>query len=248
MKKHVLFAAVLLSCIPLAAAPAHAGSRGSRDEKKKDEAPVVKPVSPSLQAPPLPVPEKPAQTVQPSSFPVLPPSRPCIAEDLRGAFKLAAVYEDPAGEEISAFKASPNQYLVFRANSMFLKANMGSENISIEEVMARMREHSSGLSQYLLQENGFVYFYMDSVAVDVKACFIVSSDKLPFKNGQMILMPPKGQSQARVVKLYDRVKREDNSTPNDPISAAVRSKVAQDKAARTPRKGPKGKGAKGTKK
>jgi len=241
MKSRVLIPAAIIACLSLAAAPAHAGSRSRDKDDKKDAAPVVKAVSPSLQAPPLPPVEKPAEVVPASTFPMLPPSRPCVAEDLRGNFKLAAIYEEPVGEETSAFKASPNQYLVFRGNSTFMKANMGNENVSIEEVLKQMREHSSGLSQFLVQDNGFVYFYLDSVAVDVKACFIVSGDKVPFKNGQMILMPPKGQIPGRLVKLYDRIKREE-----DPISASVRAKVAADRAARTPR-GPKGtKGPKGS--
>lgn len=188
----------------LSIATGEANARERLDEKSDKK--EVKAVLPATKEVPLPAMPKPEATAgADTNFPALPPSRPCKVEDLRGLFRLVNVYEDPAGTETTSFQTSPHQFLLFKASSIYMRANIESDNLNPKGIVEYMKEHSSGLSQYLLQENGFVYFYQDSVANDVKACFIVADNKVPFKTGQMILMPPKGQSQVRLVKLYDRI-------------------------------------------
>lgn len=161
----------------------------------------VKAIVPSQLAAPLPPVEKPAEA--PSVFPALPPSSPCAPTDLHGLYRLVAVYEDPEGTEVSNFRASPNQYIQFRKENVYARLNVAEGNMGRERVKQEIRKHSSGLLQYLVQDNGFIYFYQNSIAVDVQACFKVATEKAPFKVGQIILMPPKGQIQGRLAKIYE---------------------------------------------
>ncbi len=160
-----------------------------------------KPVIPPSKAPPLPVVEKPAEVK--STFPELPPSRPCTDADVHGLFHLANVYEDPQGTETTSFRASPNQYIMFRSNNLYARVNVEQSGVTTQEVIKQLRQHSTGLLQYLIQNNGFIYFYQNSVAVDVQACFVVAVDKVPFKTGQFLFMPPKGQITGHLVKVYE---------------------------------------------
>ncbi|MBY0408220.1 MAG: hypothetical protein K2Q01_11055, partial [Rickettsiales bacterium] len=135
----------------------------------------MKAVSPPKENVALPTVEKPAAAAP--GFPLLPPSRPCAEEDMRGLYRLSAVYEDPAGPETSNFQSAPYQYIVFRKNNLFSRVNMEADNVAPATIVKKAQDHSSGLMQYLLQDNGFIYFYQNSVAVDVQACFVVADDK-----------------------------------------------------------------------
>lgn len=196
--------AALTMCSSAAfASPAQGAPDGNSGPSIKKEL-KVKPVKPAEVTPALPTVEAPAPAQKPT-FPALPPSRPCAPEDMKGAYRLLEVYEDPQGVEISTFRVSPVQYLFFKPNNVFVRVNLPDDSLSVQEVIKRSKEHSAGLLQYILQDNGFVYFYQDSVATDVKACFIVADNRIPFKKGQMILMPPKGQAQGRLAKVYDKI-------------------------------------------
>lgn len=174
-----------------------------------------KAVTPATKPPPLPTLEKPVSEVK-STFPELPPSRPCVANDTRGLLHLLNVYEDPQGTETSSFRATPNQYLMFRNNNVYARVNMDESDANVSDVVKKLRQHSTGLLQFLVQDNGFIYFYQNSVAVDVQACFVVAVDKVPFKTGQLLLMPPKGQIQGHLVKVYEKIKTPRNN--NGPAS------------------------------
>jgi hypothetical protein len=190
--------AALVAVMCLVCAPA-AEAQSKREQKPKP----IKPVTPPKEAAVLPAVEKPAEP--PSPFPALPASRPCEAKDLRGLLQLAAVYEDPAGAETANFQASPYQYMLFRKNNLFSRVNLDADNILPKMIAEKAVKNSSGLMQFLLQDNGFMYLYQNSVAVEVHACFIVDEEKTPFKAGQMLLMPPKGQIQGRLAKVYNRI-------------------------------------------
>ena len=68
-----------------------------------------------------------------------------------------------------------------------------------------MITHSGALLQFLLQDAGMLYIYQERVATDTMVCFIVAETRPPFGAGNMLLMPPKGQVNGRLIKQYKKV-------------------------------------------
>jgi hypothetical protein len=206
MKKGATFAiAMLVGASLCVAAPAFAAREVTPPKP-------VKAVTPSKENAPLPEIEAPPPAPKPQGFPVLPPSRPCTATDLLGLFKLNAVYEDPIGSETSGFQSAPYQYLFFGKKNLFAKVNMETDTVSKREIVRVARQHSPDQQQFVIQDN-FVYYYQDSIAIDVQACFVVANDKVPFKTGQVIMMPPKGQIKGRLAKVYDSLRPKKEKQP-----------------------------------
>lgn len=149
----------------------------------------------------------PAFAAQPpaDSFPTLPPSRPCARQDIDGLWRLNNVYESPQGVESSTFTSQPHQYLLFLRDDTYRTYRTSWPEKSDAVVMRQLElEEPDHLEQFVVGENGLVYFYRDSVAIDTQVCFIVANQRAPFTVGQMLLMPPEGQSSVRLVKAYDR--------------------------------------------
>jgi hypothetical protein len=142
-------------------------------------------------------------------FPALPPSRPCVKKDMRSAWKLVQVYENPIGTALAQFNAEPFQYLYFDPDTTIREYKSSQQPLSGMEVKQKMMAQQGTLKQYLVHESGIIYFYQDGVAVDSQACFIVANRQEPFVPGQMLLMPPappEGQQAAsRVVKVFKRI-------------------------------------------
>lgn len=201
MKQSTSFLLLMLATLAL---PQHAHAK--TDAKTTTKAVAVKP--PERVAPLPPPPEKPA--IAQSTFPVLPPSNPCTIKDLRGLLRLVNVYEDPQAAETVNFRSSPNQYIQFRKDNIFARLNSADANASPKAIASELMKHAGGLLQFLVQDNGFIYFYQNSVAIDVQACFAVANDKVPFKKGQIILMPPKGQITGRLAKVYQPMRSNKN--------------------------------------
>lgn len=186
-------------------APAHADDTDELMDFSEKMAKKIA-ATPSQELPPLP--EIETKVVgDPSNFPALPPSESCEPKDLKGLFKLNAVFEEPQAAETMGFQTNPNQYILFHPNTLFMRINVGDEILAPKEVYNKMVEHTENNMQYVLQDNGFVYFYLDRVAVDVKACFVVVKDQSPFKAGQVLLLPPKGQITGRLVHSYDVIEQ-----------------------------------------
>ncbi len=228
IKKAQLLLALVLCATFAQPAMAALGSRKDKDDKPA--AKPIKPVTPAKETAVLPTITK-TTTVDPNAFPTLPPSRPCTEKDLSGLFRLSNVYEDPQATETTTYRASPNQYIQFRKDNVFSRVNMDSENYSPKAIIRQLREHSTGLMQYIIQDNGFIYFYQNSVAVDVQACFIVANDKTPFKTGQLLMMPPKGQIQGKLAKVYDPMRPGQKPDDNN-----ARGQTAKGKAKPKPKK------------
>lgn len=174
--------------------------RSNRPPPRTDDKPVYKPPAqlPAMPKPPEAAPVK-------ADIPPLPQSRSCKAPDLIGLWKLAQVFESPPGTEISAFTGNPVQYLLFRPDSFYGRLNAGKTEMPAGAAISNITQHTAGQQQYVAQNSGFVYFYQDSVAVDTQACFIVAKSSDGFTQGQMLLMPPQGKINGRLVKAYSKV-------------------------------------------
>lgn len=140
------------------------------------------------------------------TFPQLPPSRKCAKQDITGVWRLRQVYELPVGNAALSWARQPFQYLFFRPNDTYGQY-IGRAPLSIKDAPAKITQQKTPLMQYLLKD-GFLYFYQAGVATDTQACFIVTAHRqqanFTFDPGQMLIMPPQGQSRTRVVKHYDK--------------------------------------------
>lgn len=152
----------------------------------------------------LPMPPPPA-LIPPAVFPTLPPSRRCTRQDILGIWKLLQVYEQPVDGEMSAFQKSPVQYLTFDDDDTFSHYSAGRSDLSIQGLRDAVKLQKKDLLQYVMGDQGMVYFYKNSVATDTQVCFIVANHLGNFLLGQMLMMPPEGQVQGRLVKVYTKV-------------------------------------------
>lgn len=138
-------------------------------------------------------------------FPALPPSRPCVRQDVDGLWRLKNVYESPAGAELSDFSTQPYQYILFQRDDTYRTYKSSweerSDGVVVDLLMGVV---PSSLQQYLVHASGMIFFYTDGVASATQACFIVVTGQDVFLSGQMLLMPPEGQSASRLVKVYER--------------------------------------------
>ena len=177
---------------------------------------------------PAPAPEPPAATpspampMQPSAdvipatpanqdipLPPLPVSRPCMARDITGVWRLLEVYEKPASTEQAAFARARFQYMQFLPDNVLTTYASPNNDLTLEQIQARLNtQDNNNLQQYVykdVQGVGYLYFYSKSVATNNMVCFIVTTAKPPFAAGQMLFMPPKEQSVGRrLVKVYER--------------------------------------------
>jgi hypothetical protein len=145
-----------------------------------------------------------AYAAQAQIFPKLPPSRACTAADLVGIWKLLLLYETPVGTDMTDFLTNPVQYLVFNNNNTYGKIVSEHQEIPPGGIHWRVSK-LPGLNQYIIDSSGFVFFYQDKQAIDTQACFIVVVQQEPFNVGQMLLMPPQGQTKERLLKIYGKV-------------------------------------------
>ena len=139
-------------------------------------------------------------------FPKLPPSRACTMQDLAGIWKILLVYEKPVGPDMTNFVTNPVQYLLFNTDSTFGIINGHGRELPpvvIRDIGAK--EQAQALLQYVVDASGFIFFYQNKQATDTKACFIVAVQEGQFYPGQMLLMPPEGQSKERLLKVYSKV-------------------------------------------
>lgn len=210
----VIFA---LASIPLASAqetPAPAGTPAAVPETSPAAA-AAPPVKVAAAAATAQVPFQ----ARANHVPALPESRPCTAGDVVGAWRLAQVYENPPDAAMRDFSATPYQYLLFSGDSTYSSyknISPGDETSIVAQLSAPSQQ---GLQQFLVQEGGFIFFYRDGIAIDTQACFIVVNPKDPFTAGQMLMMPPQGQSAVRLVKVYSIIS---DKQPSHPVNAPPR--------------------------
>jgi len=159
--------------------------------------------APAKELPPLPEAAKTASLPSGGNFPALPVSDPCQPVSVMGLWRLAQLYELPEGAEKATFTTSPMQYLMFRNNTTFARYNAGAVELPPADAIKQMDQAGGPLLQFVVQ-NGMVFFYQEQKASDTQACFIVREPQGAFQRGQMLLMPPKGQIQGRLVKVYQR--------------------------------------------
>ncbi len=139
-------------------------------------------------------------------FPELPPSRLCRKGDILGMWKLAMVFEVPAGSELDDFGLYPYQYMLFNDDNTFRMYKSAREELSDAGVLREMKNASSKvLEQFVVHESGVLYLYKDGVAVDSLACFVVADPLNPFAEGQILFMPPPEEATIRMVKAYNQV-------------------------------------------
>jgi len=158
---------------------------------------------------------------QAQNFPKLPPSFSCTAGILPGVWKLLHIYQLPVGEEETEFLVNPVQYLLFNTNNTYGKYNAGRNELAPETTRNEITKHVTGLQQYLLDSSGFIFFYQDKTPIDTQACFIVASSQGPFAPGQMLLMPPQGQIQGRLIRVYSRINEQPQQQRNNPVQLPV---------------------------
>jgi hypothetical protein len=139
-------------------------------------------------------------------FPQLPPSSPCVKKDIAGLWRLVRVYENPVHNESQMYSVQPYQYLFFDWNDTYrqLKSSAVVEETGL---ISHFKTLGGDLQQFVVNDSGFVYLYTNSVATETWACFTVANQTPEFVMGQMLLMPPAGQSVVRLVKVYERVAR-----------------------------------------
>jgi len=166
---------------------------------------LVSPPVDMLNIPQRPAPTPPQAAGQQVTIPDLPPSLPCKTEWLAGLWLQTQAFESPLGKETELFKQNPMQYIGFSKDSRLYRYNSGKTYTDPKVVLDLVTNHSGALVQYLLQDTGMLYFYQDSVAIDSQVCFIVAETHPPYAAGNLILMPPKGTIQGRLIKLYRKV-------------------------------------------
>jgi len=172
-----------------------------------------------VETPPL-TPANVPTTLQPTAgdFPPLPPSRPCARPDTDGMWKLAAVYENPRSAMSTDFANYPHQYILFLRDDTYRTYKEVWGDKSDAEVRTDLeQEQPPALQQFLVHQSGILFFYKDGVFLDSQACFIVANSKGPYNEGQMILMPPEGQSSIRLAMVYHRIIKSAEVRANDII-------------------------------
>lgn len=170
---------------------------------------------------------------QQRQFPPLPPARPCTTADMVGIWRLLNVYEEPSSTETANFSSLRYQYVLYKKDSTYGKYNSPNTEVPASIVVSEIDKQARGLHQYLVNDSGIVYFYNQGVAVDSMACFIVANQRGPFSIGEMLLMPPKGQSKSRLVKVYVRYGSADNRQNQQVINPQTSPNYYQ-RSGRTP--------------
>ena len=163
------------------------------------------PEPPPQNMPAMPNPQSPPPAVQEVTIPPLPPALPCRPQWIYGIWELQRLYESPFGTETQAYNLNPVQYLGYGRDSRFYRFNAGKNRMDPVEIYKTMITHSGALLQFLLQDAGMLYIYQERVATDTMVCFIVAETRPPFGAGNMLLMPPKGQVNGRLIKQYKKV-------------------------------------------
>lgn len=139
-------------------------------------------------------------------FPELPPSSLCSKDKLVGIWKLLMVYEQPSGSEIDVFFDSPLQYLVFEPDSLYGEYKGILHNITLKDMRERVLNNSNRSQQFTVSNSGMLFFYKNGISYDSLACFFVEALKPPFRQGQLLIMPPeKSAGGKRLLKVYEKV-------------------------------------------
>jgi hypothetical protein len=191
--------------------------------------PAVAPAAPAVAVPQpapqaaAPAPETAPITLQPNAgdFPPLPPSRPCARPDADGLWKLKDVFEKPRGPTSSDFANNPYQYILFLRDDTYRTFKEVWGEKTPDQVKKELeRTPPANVQQFVVQESGIIFFYIDGQNIDSQACFIVANQRGPYIPGEMILMPPEGRIATRLALVYERAANERRlviePTPDDP--------------------------------
>ncbi len=147
-------------------------------------------------------------------LPRLPISKLCTKDKIIGVWKLAMLYEVPAGREMKSYVTHPLQYFVFESDSRSGEYRSIIRNINLHQIRDLVMGNIDVVRQFTVAESGMIFFYKNSVAVDSLACFIVDSGTPPFRVGQMLLMPPeRAAAGVRMLRVYERAYLEFESKP-----------------------------------
>jgi len=186
-------------------------------------APAETPAVPAAAAEAMPATMPPTNiptTLQPTAgdFPPLPPSRPCARPDADGMWKLTAVYENPRSSMSTDFASYPHQYILFlRDDTYRTYKDVWGDKSDAQVRVDLEKEQPTVLQQFLVHQSGILFFYKDGAFLDSQACFIVANSKGPYNQGQIILMPPEGQSSVRLAMVYTRILKAEEVRPNETI-------------------------------
>lgn len=149
-----------------------------------------------------------------TAFPALPPARPCKLDDVQNKiWKLLKIYQSPYGAEAVEFDAAPWVYIGFGGpgdyNGLYKIVKPTRRYPAREFWPLFTPNEGDPLQQYVVHDKGFIYFYNSGNVVDTQACFIVANDSGPFKQGQMLMMPPApadgAKPSVRLVKQYQDI-------------------------------------------
>lgn len=140
------------------------------------------------------------------AFPDLPPSRLCTKRDILGMWRLEMVYESPPADELNDFTYYPFQYTLFNRDSTYFWYRSEEAGSSETAILRQMQQGQPNvLEQFVMHKSGVLYLYKDGEAINSLACFIVANPVEPFREGQMLFMPPPERADVRMVKVFDRV-------------------------------------------
>jgi hypothetical protein len=132
-------------------------------------------------------------------------TRNCQAEDLSGLRKLRAVYETPEAEVTQSFQKAPHQYMFFKPDQTFTEIGGSRSYNAITEMDEVLRESfQKDVRQYVLGENGAIYFYKDGAVTSSFICNIVRDKETGFKQGDMLFILTKPNSTDILVKVYSK--------------------------------------------
>lgn len=175
-----------------------------------------------------------------SAFPALPPSRPCVANDIDGLWKMVQVFESPAGSHLMRFTSYPHQYVFFKPNAVYANLELMTPPESAQKVADDLLDApNEPLRQYVLGERGFLYSYVSGAVSDTQVCFIVANATDRFTAGHMLLMPPADRGRtSRLVKVYERMNVALPTPVTQPLSSGVSTTGQQPSTSYMPQRQP----------
>lgn len=128
------------------------------------------------------------------------------AKDIGGLWKLTALYENPVGPVTQQREQNPYQYMIFEKNGLFHESKKNKDYKRIRQAIRQTRKASKDVWQYLVGEQGLIYYYKNQVFSHSVYCAIVTNSSPGYRKGSMILTPTDAGG-GQVFQIYQKVKR-----------------------------------------
>ena len=125
--------------------------------------------------------------------------------EIHGLWQLIKLYEDPIGEMTADRKKHPNQYIQFIDNGVYYQEKPENRYTNYHKAVDGIKKNSGpDVWQYIMGEQGVIYYYKNQVFSHSVYCAIVTKSSEHYRKGTIVITPTDAE-ETKAYQTYRKV-------------------------------------------